>query len=622
MSIVIKDLYNKARERFADFKISTKIMLFYFVLLIFSIAMSSMLYQKIYYSIMSQKVSDVSIQTLYSINSNIVSMIDNANNLSRVVVSSEDIQEPLKKLNSYSSAVDNYSSLNETQRVALNVARLQAQKKIDSHIARFMDAFPFISSIYIFDNSSQRYGVDKLQLRGLVIKDVKTASWYEEVCNVRGGYILKLNAGGIFEQTTGEKYVSLIRVINDIYTQKVLGVLIVNISERAFVNSYNEIISKYETDIIIIDGEKNDIVGVEKEEKPEIEKLIRRPMEHGEGSAIERVKGVEYLVSYSDISKFGWKVISIMPFNELSKETSIFSLITFIIIAVNSLLLFIGTIFISRLITTPIKKLLKSMKGVEKGEFREVDIKAGKDEIGKLKDGYNIMIGEIQKLINKVVEEQRIKRKAELDVLQAQIKPHFLYNTFDAISSLALLGRNEDVFRMMRALGSYYRTSLSKGSEVITIGEEIEVVRNYLTIQGMRYGDIFSVEFDIDERVENHKILKLVLQPLAENALYHGIKHKGEKGLIKISAKHKGSNIFLTVEDDGVGMDEEDIAKIFEGKSENKNASFGLKGTIERLRIFYGVEDLFSIESCKGKGTSIRITIPVEKENENVRKFA
>ena len=198
--------------------------------------------------------------------------------------------------------------------------------------------------------------------------------------------------------------------------------------------------------------------------------------------------------------------------------------------------------------------------------------------------------------------------------MQAQIKPHFLYNTFDAISSLALSGRNNEAYRALKALGSYYRTSLSRGSEVITIAEELDVVKNYLTIQQLRYGDIFTANYDIDERAKKYKILKLVLQPLVENALYHGIKLKGESGNINISAKYSEDFITLTVEDDGIGMSEEVLKKIIQGRYDDTKVSFGLKGTIERLRIFYRVNDLFSIESKEYYGTKVVISIPIEGE--------
>jgi two-component system sensor histidine kinase YesM len=277
--------------------------------------------------------------------------------------------------------------------------------------------------------------------------------------------------------------------------------------------------------------------------------------------------------------------------------------------------MFIGTIFTSRIITIPIKKLLKSMKGVQKGEFKEVDIHAGSNEIGQLRDGYNIMIYEIQQLIDRVITEQKIKRKAELNVLQAQIKPHFLYNTLESINSLILMEETEAACNVVDALGSYYRLSLSKGKEVITIKEEIEIVKNYLDIQQIRYADLFSVNYKLDERAESFKILKLVLQPLVENAIYHGIRVKGERGIITIETKYIKDYIQITVEDDGVGMFEEDIRRIMDNSAYKGVAGFGLRGTIERLRIFYGVYDCFRIESVIGLGTKITISVPIKDLN-------
>jgi two-component system sensor histidine kinase YesM len=227
------------------------------------------------------------------------------------------------------------------------------------------------------------------------------------------------------------------------------------------------------------------------------------------------------------------------------------------------------------------------------------------------------MISEIEKLISRVVEEQRIKRQVELNVLQAQIKPHFLYNTLDTMGYLAISGKSDEVYEAIEALGSYYRTSLSKGSEVISLREEIEIVKNYLTIQKLRYGDIFNVNYEIDERVYEYKILKLVLQPLVENALYHGIKPKGEMGHITVTTKVEDELIRITVTDDGIGMENEELAKIMDGKLDNNNSSFGLRGTIERLKIFYGISDVYSIESQKRYGTRVTLKIPIVRGEKN-----
>jgi two-component system sensor histidine kinase YesM len=328
-------------------------------------------------------------------------------------------------------------------------------------------------------------------------------------------------------------------------------------------------------------------------------------------SKVQIIDKREYLKSYINLNRYNWKFISLVPFKEMKGEWEAFNLITFLIIFINGIMLFIGSILISRTITNPIKKLIKSMRGIEKRKFKMVHIKTGNDEIGKLKEGYNIMIQEIQKLIQQTVEEQRIKRKAELNVLQAQVKPHFLYNTLDAMGYLALSGKSEELYESLEALGSYYRTSLSKGQEVITIKEEIDIVKSYLILQKLRYGKIFDVTYEIDESSYEYKIPKLVLQPLVENSIYHGIKPKGEVGVIKICVKTEDEQIVLSVEDDGVGMSEEALKSIKLDTIDSNSSSFGLKGTIKRLQLFYGITDIYNIESKKRYGTKIDIIIPM-----------
>jgi two-component system sensor histidine kinase YesM len=322
-----------------------------------------------------------------------------------------------------------------------------------------------------------------------------------------------------------------------------------------------------------------------------------------------------FLVSTVTSEESYLRFVSVIPFNEVMNESQMFDLIAFTIILLNSIFLFIGTIFITRLITVPIKKLIESMKKVEVGEFSEVYIQSGDDEIGELRDGYNAMISEIRNLIQKIMIEQKIKRKAELNILQEQIKPHFLYNSLDAIAYMAVTGKGEEAYNLIMALSNYYRTSLSKGSEVITISNEVEIVRNYLTIQKVRYPNMFSDEYEIDESVSEVKIVKLILQPLVENALYHGIKPKGESGNIKISIKKEDKCIKLSVEDDGVGMNEEKLREINSSELEGNISSFGLRGTIERLKIFYGRENIYEITSREGYGTKINITLPINLED-------
>ncbi|MGI6623255.1 MAG: cache domain-containing sensor histidine kinase [Acetivibrionales bacterium] len=600
---MLKRLLTKIKKSYMDMKLSTKILTFYSGVLLFSVVLSAFIYQNVYNSTMSKKVSEVSVQTLYSISSNILSMIENAKNLSKVVITSDEIQQPLNQISETPYPKD----YTEYQRI------------MNTYISRFIEAFPFISSIYIYDSASQRYGIDKMHLKTLKIPNISMADWYESAVDAKGGFILKLNAGGIYEDSDEETYISLIRIINDIYTQKPLGVLIMNITESSFVNSYADILNKYKTDIMILDEEGHTVVDFRNNQPTDIvNSLLYSEHEDGSNSMVGDIDGRKYLVSLLNMQKYNWSIISVMPFDELSKESAIFNITAISIIVLNAALMFMGAVAISRMIATPIKKLLEAMKGVEHGDFKKVEIDTGDNEIGSLRDAYNIMITEIQHLIDKVVTEEKIKRKAELDVLQAQIKPHFLYNTFDSISSLALSGKSEQVYKVMKSLGSYYRVSLSKGSEVITVAEEIDVVRNYMAIQQVRYGDIFTMHYDIDESATKYRILKLILQPLVENSLYHGIKPKGEHGNIYIRCKQRDEFIELIVEDDGVGVSKETIAMILDNRySMDTKSSFGLRGTIERLRIFYGIKDPVFINSALGSGTTVTIHIPIERSEQH-----
>lgn len=587
-------LINAIRNKFNNFKIGVRFTLIYCLISVFSILMSNMLFQEIYSGIALRKVSEVSIQTLYSIRTSLNITITNISNYSKMIISDDDLQILLRRGNIYSD--------------------LNVQKKVGTYLNKLTQETPYISSVYIFDTSGNEYSVGNQDDLKFIPEKIQDAVWYNSVLGKKGSYILSLNGGGAFSHAPDDNFISMIRLVRDINTTEALGVLIINISENTFKDSFANITNNYMTDVTIFDQNNQSIIksnGVDIG-KANLSELFEKQKQ---GFLIRDVNNTECLLSYLLEDRYGWKIVSVMPVKELSNETSVPGLIGFAIIMINSVLLFVGTVFTSRMITIPIKKLLKSMKGVEKGEFKEVNIKAGKDELGQLRDGYNIMIREIQNLIKRVITEQKVKRKAELNVLQAQIRPHFLYNTLDSINSLALMGETTSVCDLVEALGNYYRISLSKGKEVITIGQEIVMVKNYLKIQKMRYPDLFEAHFILDEKCNSYKILKLVLQPLVENSLYHGLRNKAGGGAITLKTEHLADCIRITIEDDGIGMSEEFIEQILGDNTGANDASFGLKGTIERLSIFYGNEDCFQIESNVGIGTRITILIPVDHGN-------
>jgi len=583
------------KGRLSDMKISVRFTLFYCVILIISILLSNVLYQKIYSNTALKKVSELSVQTLYSVKTSLDLMLSNIDNYSKMILSNDDLQSLLKNDNIYSD--------------------LRIQGRLGAYLNKLTQETSAISSVFIFDNSGNGYSINNQDNLKFMPSNIRDADWYGQVISKKGAYILRLNGGNAFGNAPKGNFVSMIRLIRDINSTRTLGVLVINISGNAFKDSYASIVNNYTTGVTILDENNESIIKLNEINKSEMKNLLKSFVYKDHGFIMREFQDMEYMISYVVDKRYTWKIVSIIPAKELSNETAAPGLIGFAIILINSLLMFIGTILTSRIITIPIKKLLKSMKGVQNGEFREVDIPAGSNEIGQLRDGYNMMIKEIQQLINRVITEQKIKRKAELNVLQAQIKPHFLYNTLESINSLILMEETEAACNVVDALGSYYRLSLSKGKEIITIGEEIEMVKNYLNIQKVRYADLFSVCYNLDERAGSYKILKLILQPLVENALYHGIRAKGEYGVIKIETEFLKDHIKIMVEDDGVGMSEEEIHRILGGNMDTRGSGFGLKGTIERLRIFYGVDDCFSIESARGAGTKITILVPIKDSN-------
>nr|WP_260984818.1 sensor histidine kinase [Paenibacillus xylanexedens] len=334
--------------------------------------------------------------------------------------------------------------------------------------------------------------------------------------------------------------------------------------------------------------------------------------------------GQDYAVTYRSAGEDQWKYISMSPYRATDTRNTSLVLLAFMLLAVNGSVFFVSSFIISRSVIKPIHKLLRSMQKAPSGNFRKVKVELNSYEFEQLYSGYNQMIEQIEQMLSRIIQEQQTIRRAELNTLQAQIKPHFLYNTLDSITSLAMSGMNDKVCEMLEALGSYYRLSVSKGNEVITLGEEVEIVRHYLTIQQVRYPGVFEVKYDIDPDCEQVLIPKLVLQPLVENSLYHGIRAKGSSGIIRIQAQQSGESITLTLTDDGAGMSEEQVQQIqrtekhnfirpVQEQSEsnsNVNASFGLWGTMERLRIFYDRKDVLNLKSVVGKGTTITITIP------------
>ncbi len=277
---------------------------------------------------------------------------------------------------------------------------------------------------------------------------------------------------------------------------------------------------------------------------------------------------------------------------------------------------------ISRGIYIPIKKLHDMTTTITRNDLQALVTHDNVDEITELGLSFNIMVGRIRELLDAKVKEQENLKKAELRALQAQINPHFLYNTLDTIIWMAESKKTDQVIEIVRALSSFFRLSLSKGRDWITVGEEVERTRSYLTIQKMRYRDILDFRIEMDEGVASNSILKLILQPLVENALYHGIKNKRQGGTIVVRAKQRSRDeVLLQVEDNGIGFTPEKLAQLQEELNDDSGdirleSGFGIDNVNKRIRLYYGKQYGVSIESDYQAGTCVSIVIPARREGE------
>ena len=323
-----------------------------------------------------------------------------------------------------------------------------------------------------------------------------------------------------------------------------------------------------------------------------------------------------YTISRSE--KTGWTVVGCMNVAELLKGSRQAQRVYVVCAAGLIVLALILSRLLARNITYPIQRLRDSMKKVQTGEFPTIDLEvSSENEIGSLTKSFNVMTHRIQELMAQNIHEQEQKRKSELKALQSQINPHSLYNTLDSIIWMAEGKKNEEVVLMTASLARLLRQSISNEDELVSIGQEAEYARSYLTIQKMRYKDKLEFQIDISPAIFGVKIIKLVLQPIIENAIYHGLKYKDSKGFLIVRGYQEGEKAVLEVEDNGVGMDEETLSHIFEKHKVNYHSNgVGVYNVQKRLKLYYGEEYGIVYKSKKNEGTRAVITIPMETGGE------
>lgn len=316
-------------------------------------------------------------------------------------------------------------------------------------------------------------------------------------------------------------------------------------------------------------------------------------------------------MNITPLSQTRWRIVTVNDVDEVAQAKRRMLLVLVLVFLASGLVAAAAAVAISRRISSPLKLLRESMANIEKGDFYTKVSVSGQREVVHLAASFNSMIDTIRSLMEKIVEEQRDKRKTELRALQNQINPHFLYNTLDSIVWLAESNRTDDVITTVIALAKFFRISISRGETFIPVSDELSHIRNYLTIQQIRYQEKFTYTFEIDEGIYEYKVMKLILQPIVENAIYHGIGDEQEK--ITIRGYRENNLLIFEVENTGYGVTDERISemyKILDGTHEVH--SVGIRNVYQRLKLYYGNEGNIKITSTLDEMTNIKLVIPLE----------
>lgn len=424
---------------------------------------------------------------------------------------------------------------------------------------------------------------------------------------------------GAISDTTRNHYLYTIRQIFNMNTGKLIGYLEVFVDESTLSSNYTN--SKYNkfTDFFLINRDGFITSSYNQAEISDNIFKIRKNLEFATSkNPIKIINNIKEdkltLMLYH--SKLDWNIVADIYLKDLIKNKELLIISLIILTFIGLLCAYALSKGIAKSIIKPINNLSLAINQVEKGNWStEIEILSD-DEIGSLTRKFNHLIIYIKNLLDKITIEQNKKKEFEFELIQLQIKPHFLYNSLENISALVELEMNDEAVDMISNLSTFYRGALSKGNNIISIKDELSLTESYLKIMKLRYYNVFDYDIICNSNLEQFSCPKLLIQPLVENAIYHGLKNHDDKGKVIVSIESLNDELKITIEDTGVGMSDAELKRVINGNiSSSAKGGFAVKNTIERLNLFYHNNCIFKIKSKKNIGTTITIVIPaIRKE--------
>jgi two-component system, sensor histidine kinase YesM len=575
--------------RFID-SLRFKLICITIVFILVPILVVSIIYSNLVKDIISKKYSESAIQSVYEAGKNIDFILNDIREFSNVILTNRDF---IKELNN----TDNMDTV-----TFRNLLR------------SFFTSREDIDGIYVLaDGNLYSVGAIKVAEQKEIMPVETLARSEGEIVwiNTRQEKIKILS--GEFDK----HYFSLGRKLIDFNTLKELGLITIDIDESMLEKSYKNLMSGESGQVFICNREG---VIVSHPDKGKIGKSIKNEMYAGEILSSQSSSGhisfkdnhVEQIAIYSTCNVNGWKIVKITPYRYLYKEIEEIQWNLIVAGIVYIIITLCLALYLAVRSTEPIIRLMKVMKKAENGNLDvQINMKR-KDEIGQLGTSFNNMISEMKMLIDRLVEEERLKKEIELEALHAQINPHFLYNTLNTIKWMAKIQGAKGVSSAITALIKLLRVSINLGKDMILFRDEIEYVENYLVIQKLRFNERVTIEYEIAEECLLCTIPKLILQPIVENSLIYGLEEEEPKQLhIRIKAYKAADRLMIEVSDNGPGIKPEVARNIFKSEKDvNKFSTVGLNNIYQRIKLYFGDAYGIHIVSEENAGTNIIVELP------------
>lgn len=565
-------------NRKRDLKLSLKISLTLGSIIFLSIFIYLIIYIHNSQKYENEVMGKENIAMLHSIDSSLTTVFENANNYSKLILADRVVQEQMKTGNIVS----------DFERQQLLISQIYS-------ITQFSES---IDMVWLTDQNEQQLTVGK------------SADFSIEKNSTEYDWIKKLNGKAklLTKEQNGQNYSVLVRAFRDLNKFRTLGIIGVRINNKKLRSLISKSSTSDDEKIIILNEDNEIICSVGNFHEFMQNSEIVRELEKSESEVIhrQRINGKNYYTAGIVNKEKGWKIIRYSPMIKTDGFSSVFRFNIILIMGLGFFIICIS-LTLARFLTVPVQALLEKMKSIEQGELEKIEEKAYLAEFRQLFHGYNKMTDEIKRLFQDTIEKQKRIRIVEMNEMQELMKPHFLYNTLEALEALILMDEKEKSAKLIRCLGQFYRKSVSGGREFLTINEEIQIVKDYADILKIRFGDSFKFDVRLDETCRNFKIPKLTIQPLVENSFQHGIRIQEKYGYIQVNVQRENDKIHISVIDNGQGIPDNIIKEMEEGKVPDEKRSLGLRGTVQRLKVIY--EDAFSYEIHNETMSEIHIYI-------------